>query len=62
MPICMVLSVGLVIHIVLYPYSNHMNCSLCDVKNSMSSFRVLAVEDPEMEKLENVLAEGLPQS
>ena len=65
MPVCIVLYVRLVIHIVLYPYSNRMlqefNCSSCIIKNTITSFPGLTVKDPKMEKLENVLAEGLPQ-
>ena len=66
MPMCLLLSVGLVIYMVLYPYSSHtlqeINCSPLNDKNAMISVRIRALEDPEVEKLENVLAEGLPQS
>ena len=66
MPLCILLSIGLVIPIVLYPYDRHtlqeINCSSYVLRNSMIFVRVRAVKDPEVEKLENVLAEGLPQS
>ena len=66
MPVCTLFFVGLVIPIVLYPYDSHtlqeINCSSYIDKNSMIFVRVRAVKDPEVEKLENVLAEGLPQS
>ena len=65
MLMCINLSVELVIHVVLYPHSNHMvqefNCNSRIIKNTITSIRGLAVKVPEMEKLENVLAEGLPQ-
>lgn len=66
MPVCIFLSLGLIITIVLYPHNIHtlqeINCSSYIDKNSMIFVRVRAVKDPEVEKLENVLAEGLPQS